>query len=183
MSWLDSPRLIPPAPKKESQWKYITCSTSGGGIEFVASSGGTILFEDPNGKPTYFRYLGIGAGLSPSIKIGKFEVDVPASATFGPTDFPSRGKLFVLDNLSKDELSESDIQGPCAILEVGVGFGAGMSGTMMYVGLDPMMLPLLTSPGYSVAFINSAKGLLIMQGLTKGFQIGGTISVLLGYLH
>jgi hypothetical protein len=56
---------------------------------------------------------------------------------------------------------------------------------MMFVGLDPWFIPFLLSPNpqYNQAFINSAKGLLIMEGVNEGVQAGVGIAGLIGYLQ
>lgn len=177
MSW-----LVPPVIKNESKWKFNTFGTGGVGVGFVAASGGTIVLDDPSGKSVDFWYGGAGAGVSIGLKIGKFKVDLPGTATVGPKSFPSTGKMYVLDNLENDELSKDDIQGPCAFFEAGGGVVVGASGTAMYVGLDAKLMPMLALPGYGQVFINSAKGLLLMAGVNEGFQAGAGAAGLVGYL-
>jgi hypothetical protein len=171
--------------KKESKWKFDTFGTFGGGMGFVAGSSGTIVLDDPTGKRVDFWFRGIGAGLStPRIKIGNFKMETPGSLTVGPTVAPSMGKLFVLYNLEKDELDQSDIKGPCMFFEAGGGLGVGVSGTMMFVGLDPWFIPFLLSPNpqYNQAFINSAKGVLFMGGVSAYYLPSVGAAVLIGYL-
>lgn len=178
MSW-----FFPPKIKKASAWSFDTFGSSGANVGVFAGSLGTVVLKNPQGKSVNFWYGGFGAGLGFGLKLGKLKIKLRASANVGPTAFRSTGKLYILDNLDHDELSKSDIQGPCAFFEVGGGLIGGGSGTAMLVGLDPKFLPMLTNPLLTQVLVNSGKGLLLMAGFNVGMQAGGGGSALLGFLH
>lgn len=179
---------------KQSGWEFVTFGSGGLSVGFVAAEGGTVVLKDLSGEERQFYYGGAGGGLSAGLKIpkiGKVRIKSRAgdiTGNVGPTAFPSTGALFVTDNCSGDDLTESEIQGPCAFIDVGAGLIAGASGTAMAVGLNPLYLMALAAGPMATPFaaqllISSAKGVLLMAGLNVGIQaqIGG--AALLGYLH
>lgn len=180
--------------KKQSAWEFVTFGSGGLSVGFVAAEGGTVVLKDLSGTERQFFYGGAGAGLSAGLKIpkiGKVRVKSRAgdiTGNVGPTAFPSTGALFVTDNCEGSDLTESEIQGPCAFIDVGAGLIAGASATAMAVGLNPLYLAALAAGpvGAQLAsqlMISSAKGVLLMAGANVGLQaqIGG--AALLGYLH
>ena len=194
--------------KKESAWQFVTSSTGGVGIEFVAAEGGTLYFKDPGGAADYFVYGAAGAGLTYGFKlpkIGKLNVQIPkirgksVGGIVAPAAFPNAGKLYILDSFKGDELAESDIQGVCMFLEIGGGVIAGVSGTAMLVGMSPAWLAAavaasgaspIAGPIAPIAnmyvwqrLTETATGLLVMGGLNVGVQAGIGGAAFLGGLY
>ena len=132
--------------KKPSAWQFVTSSTGGVGVEFVAAEGGKIFLQNPQGVTESFYYGAAGVGISAGLKlpkIGKLQINVKGKGVAGviaPASFPNGGKLYVLDNFDGDELATSDIQGVCMFVEVGGGLVAGVSATAMLVGMNPAWL-------------------------------------------
>lgn len=177
--------LIAPV-RKVSAWQFITFGSGGLSIGIFAASGGKMILKDPSGKEHTFIYGGAGAGLSLGAKLpklGKMKVPTPTGAG-GPTSFPSTGMVLANKDLPGGDLKKSDIQGLCTFVEVGGGFITGGSGTAMLVGLNPLLLPLITTlPGVgSQLFTNSAKGMIMMAGLNIGVQAQVGVSGYIGYL-
>lgn len=177
--------------KKTSAWSFNTFGSGGLSLGLISVSGGEIVLNDPAGAATTFYYGGGGGGVSLGLKlpkIGKVQIETSKGAvtgSAGPTAFPSTGQLYITDNFSAAEFTKSDIQGVCAFAEVGGGIIGGGSGIAMFIGVNPLNVPLAISiPGWGAKkLLNSARGLLLMAGANAGIQaqIGGAIY--LGYLH
>ncbi len=187
--------------EKESTWEFNTFGSGGIGLGIVAAEVGTVVLKNPTtGLDESFYYGGAGPGISFGLKkipkIGKLEIpitkNVGLTGAVGPTAFPSRGIVYVTEVLGGSDLTTSDIQGPCAFIEVGGGIIGGGSGCAMLFGLDlARVAGVILNPGIAftltagtVKFIlDSAKGVLLMAGLNVGIQaqIGGAIYF--GYLH
>ncbi len=183
--------------KKESAWKFNTSSTAGIGVEFVVAEGGSIFLKDPSGNDAVFRYGGAGAGLSFGFKLPKFgKIDFKflgktVGGAIAPAAFPNTGILYVLDSFKGDELTRSDITGVCIFAEAGLGFFAGVSGTVMLLGMDPILLAAaVAASGVNPALgayvddrlLQSSKAVLLMAGLNVGLIAGGGAAALLGGL-
>ena len=72
--------------KNESAWQFVTSSTGGIGVEFVAAEGGKIYLQNPQGQAVTFYYGAAGAGLAAGLKlpkIGKLEVKVKGKGVVG----------------------------------------------------------------------------------------------------
>jgi hypothetical protein len=184
--------------KGESAWQFVTSSTGGIGVEFVAAEGGKIFLNNPQGKQITFYYGSAGVGLSAGLKlpkIGKVQVNVKGRSVVGaiaPAAFPNGGKLYILDTFAGTELTEKDIQGVCAFLEIGGGIIAGVSATAMLVGMNPIWLAglgLAAAAGpagmiyLDYRLLRSATGLLVMGGLNAGIQAGAGVGAFLGGLY
>ena|SRR5437660_5829165 len=185
--------------KKESAWQFVTSSTGGFGIEFVAAEGGALYLKDPSGKPDSFYYGSAGLGLAIGFKlpkIGKLNVRIRGKSVGGavaPAFLPNAGKLYVLDGCQRNELTESDIQGVCMFLEIGGGVILGVSATAMLVGMNPAWLATAIAaglPGGAVVtmygyqrLLDTATGLLIMGGMNAGVQAGVGGAAFLGGLY
>jgi hypothetical protein len=179
--------------KKASAWKFVTFGSGGLSLEFVAAEGGQAILQDPKGVQDAFTYGGIGAGLSLGLKIpkiGKLRIPTKRGALtggVGPTAFPSTGEVFITSSFSGNELSRSDIQGVCAFVEAGGGLLGGGSGTAMLLNLNARLLPLVLAPVVgslgTQLFLNSAKGILLMAGLSVGLQAQVGVAAYLGYLR
>jgi hypothetical protein len=174
---------------KKSAWQFVTFGSGGIGVAFVVGGGGQVVLADPSGINYTFTYGGIGVGLSAGLKIpklGKIQIPTPkgpATGAVGPMAFPSTGTVFCDGSLPGGDLTKSDIQGLCMFAEVGGGLIAGASGTSLFVGLNPLLLPTLSIPGVSQLFINSARGMILMAGANVGIQAQIGASVSLGYLN
>lgn len=170
--------------KGPSKWKFETSSTGGFGIEFVAVEGGTIYLKDPMGRNQAFRYGSAGAGLAWGLKLpklGKLELKVKGrnvGAAVAPASFPNAGLLYVMDSFKPDDFSRSDITGACVFVEAYGGLVAGYTGTAMLFGINPFWLatmllggPVASAPSL-LPLINSARGMLLMRGLSVGSVAG-----------
>ncbi len=175
---------------RPSAWQFVTFGSGGLSLGVVAAEGGTVVLQSPSNREETFYYGGVGAGLSVGLRIpriGRVQINTPRgplTGSGGPTAFPSTGRLLITDSFHGQELALSDIQGPCLFTEVGGGILAGASACAMYVGINPLVLPLLSMPSFGPQLvINSANGLLLMAGVNVGLQaqIGGAIY--LGYLR
>ena len=170
--------------KGESDWQFVTSSSGGIGVEFIAVEGGKIWLQDPDGNVITYYYAGAGAGLTAGFKlpkIGKIQVKVRGKSVGGivaPSSFPNGGKLYVLESFDGDELSSSDLTGVCMFAEVGGGLFAGGSATAMLLGMDPVWLgailatPWVSSPFFMTKLARSATALLVMAGINVGIQAG-----------
>ena len=181
-------RLTTPV-RKVSAWQFVTFGSGGLSVGILAGGGGQMILKDPSGTDQTFTYGGVGAGLSAGLKIpklGKIQVPTPkgpATGSAGPMAFPSTGMVLANTDLPGGDLTKSDIRGLCIFAEVGGGIIIGGSGTSMFIGLDPILLPMVSLPGIGPQiFLNSAKGMILMAGVNAGVQaqIGGTIYI--GYL-
>jgi len=170
--------------KGQSKWQFVTSSTGGLGVEFVAVEGGAIYLTDPAKKAQTFRYGSAGAGLAWGLKlpkIGKLEVKVRGKSIGGvvaPAAFPNAGALYVMESFKGDDFTRSDITGACVFVEVYGGLILGYSGTAMLFGVSPAWLsavllggPLGSGPAL-LPMLHSARGLLLMRGLSVGL-VGG----------
>ena len=55
-----------------SACSFVTSSTGGIGVEFVAVSGGAVYLLDPRGAPVTLHYGGFGAGLQAGAGVAAF---------------------------------------------------------------------------------------------------------------
>jgi hypothetical protein len=180
--------------KKESAWRFLTSSSGGIGVEFVAAEGGSIYFQDPNGVTVTYRYGAAGAGVSAGLKlpkIGKLQFKGKSvGAAVAPAAFPNVGKLYILDSFPGDELSRSDITGVCMFAEVGGGVVVGGAGYAMLLGMSPLWLaaqassaimpPVMLYADYQM--LQSATAVLFMAGLNAGLIAGIGAAVFVGGL-
>jgi hypothetical protein len=175
--------------KKPSAWQFVTSSSGGLGVEFVAAEGGRIYFQDPDGASCYFTYGAAGVGLSAGLKlpkIGKLELKGKSiGGAIAPASFPNAGKMYILESFGGDELKRSDISGVCMLAEVGGGIVAGGSATAMLLGMNPIWLAGLVGPFTIYAdsmLIQSATAVLVMAGVNVGLTAGAGAAVFLGGL-
>jgi hypothetical protein len=188
--------------KKESAWTFKT-SGSGGVAAALSVEGGVIVLKDPKNNLVRFYYGAVGCGPSGRLKL-PFKIKVPRyllkiiyrifgnrkySRAVAPTVFKSWGWVFITDTFKGDELSVSDINGPCAFFEAGAGEVVGGAAYAMLLGMDPKLAAkylqavITQSPSavyYAVKMLLSATGLLIMGGFNVSFGWGA--GVYLGYL-
>lgn len=183
---------------KESAWQFITSSSGGIGVEFVAAEGGAIYLNDPRKARQTFTYGAAGVGLSCGLKlpkIGKIELPKLQGKSVGgvaaPSAFPNAGKIYILDSFSGNELSRSDITGVCMFVEVGGGFIAGASATGMVLGMDAVWLAgtLATievcqdlAMYAAQRLLELATAILVMAGVNAGLQAGAGGAAFLGAL-
>lgn len=175
--------------KKKSAWYFKTCGGAGLSIGVVSATGGWIILGDPSQTEIRFDYGGIGGGWAWGIKLPKIKsikINTRAGELSGvasPSSFKSVGEILITTSFSRDELSRSDIQGLCAFIEAGAGLIGGGYGTVMLLGLDPLLLAIASMPGGMTLLLNSAKGMLLMSGVNVGLQAGIGIAGYFGYLH
>lgn len=191
---------IIPLPVNASHWQYVTASSGGVTVAFVAGSGGSITLQTPEGKNEEFRYGGVGAGVGFGARLprfGKVNLNIKGKSVGGAgalESFPSDGKVFVADSIRDRDLTRDDITGACIFTEVGVGLAVGGSATAMLFGLDAKLLALMIALNsnpltqiYSSTVVQrqlmqSAKGALVMAGMNLGLQAGGGAAIYLGAL-
>ena len=179
--------------KKPSEWQFVTSSTGGVGVEFVAVEGGRIWLQDPGGKTETFRYGAAGVGLAAGLKlpkIGKLELKVrgkSVGAALAPASFPNTGKVYVLESFTGNELTKDDITGVCMFAEVYGGLVVGGSATAMIFGMNPIWLAATLIPGpsalASAKLLSTATGVLLMAGVNVGIQGGVGAGIFLGGLY
>jgi hypothetical protein len=176
--------------RKPSAWEFVTSSTGGAGIAFVAADGGQIYFKDPDQNDVSFMFGAAGLGWSAGIKLpklGKLQVrEQGVGGIIAPASFPNWGKLYILDTFDGQELTRRDIRGVCLFVEIAGGVVAGVSATAMLLGMDPMWVPGLAVPIAELVIeyelLRSATGLLIMDGMNAGVQAGAGAGAFLGGL-
>jgi hypothetical protein len=179
--------------KKSSAWQFVTSSTGGVGVEFVALEGGTIWLQDPRSQVVTFHYGSAGVGLAAGLKlpkIGKLELKLRGKTVGGviaPGAFPNTGKVYVLETFSGDELTASDIRGVCAFTEVYGGVIGGGSATAMIFGMNPVWLAVAVAAGPMASLpmmkmLSTATGVLLMAGVNVGIQAGVGAGIFLGGL-
>ena len=180
--------------KKKSAWEFVTSSTGGIGIEFLAAEGGKIYMNDPTGSLKTFDFGVVGLGLSAGFKlpkIGKLHIPIKGKSVAGvgaPASFPNTGQLYVLESFEGDELSFNDICGVCGLVEVGGGLVGGGSATAMLLGMELKWAAGCIAAGPLSTYcymrlIESANALLLMAGTNVGFQAGGGVIGCTGYLR
>jgi hypothetical protein len=184
--------------KKESAWQFITSSSGGIGVEFVAAEGGAIYLSDPRKTRQAFRYGAAGAGISCGLKLPKIgKIDLPkiqgksVGGVAAPAAFTNAGKIYILDSFSDNELSRSDITGVCMFVKVGGGLIGGGSATAMVLGMDAVWLAgtlatIDVSQDLAMyaaqRLLESATAILVMAGFNVGLQAGAGAAGFLGAL-
>jgi hypothetical protein len=176
-----------------SNWKYDTSANASIGLGVAAISGGLISLKDPDKKPHHFHYGGFGVAASVGLSLTKIEFpqtfirNYVASGSGSTSNFPGDSALYMTDSFRGRELSKSDIQGVAAYIELGAAALAGGGGTLMFLGLNPVLvLAAVANPGFAhivTVAIEQAPAILMMWGGSMGPQIGGGVSALLGQLH
>lgn len=186
---------------RPSQWTYETGATGGVSVEFVVASGGTIVLHDPASKEEDFWYGGVGVGIGIGLKIPKIKlpkmtipkIELPkvagreVGAAGSAKSFPSSGAVYMTDAFEKQELTRADIQGGTLYVDAGAGLIVGHAGSAMLLGMNSALLAMgLTNPALSflaIEAVHQAPAVLLMHGWTAGFQAGGGVGLLAGYLH
>ena len=176
-----------------SAWSFVTSSTGGLGLEFVAVSGGAIYLTDPAGAPATLHYGGLGAGLTAGLRlprIGKVKFSVKGrgvGAGVAPASFPNAGRVFITESCPGPELTRDDFRGVTVFVEGGGGLIAGLGGTAMLMGINSAeFLAALALPGGSLLLghaISQARAVLVAGGLNAGLQAGAGIAAFGGYLR
>ncbi len=180
--------------KRESKWKFVTCSSMGASIGdglAVGITSGSITLKDPAEKESEFRYGGVGAGLAAGIKLklGKFNIEAPAaSIPIAPSWFTSHGLVFVTSSCPGQELKRNDLSGPCAFVEIGLGAVVGYSEVGLLAGIqgptgfwEKAVGAILPAAELYFA-ITSARALILMRGWNAGAQLGGGGIAYLGFM-
>ena len=185
--------------KKESKWDFKTNATGGIGAGLAVASGGLIVLTTPNNLLASFHYGGIGVGLSIGGKLPKIpklpKIDLKGRSGSGSTtNFDSHGAVYIMEGCKKDELDATDFEDPCVYLDAGAGAIVGYSGTAMLAGISSMALlkaglagglipGALVDPIVLADVLSTAQALILMRGWNAGLQMGGGVSISIGYLH
>ncbi len=182
--------------KKESKWSFETSESKGVGVSLLVAiqgSKGAFYAHNPVGGLTQFHYadLGVGAG-TPG---GKLPIKLPkeGSVSFSSKDFPSRGKIYILNGFPGDELHSSDLTGICMFTEVSASAVIGGSATAMLLGIHDLerelweelqdLASIFAGPHATARRLikrlpqgdNWAKAILFMGGVNVGIQLGASI--------
>lgn len=174
---------------RDSRWSYNTGATTGLSIGYVIGSGGELILNDPAGTETNFYYGGLGGGLGGGfkqlgkIKLPKLTIGRHSAGGAGSLGaFWSTGGVFMTSAFKGTELTESDLQGATVYVDAGAGILAGVSASVMLLGIDP--LPLLMGGTYFAQdAIRRAPAVLVMYGVNIGPQFGWGVGGLIGYLR
>lgn len=183
---------------RRSAWKYTGSTTGGISVGILATQGGVLHFTNPAGQPTSFRFGTLGAGLSIGTDLLK-AVFIPSGAhSFSPLSFIDRGRLYIVGSRVAGDLTAHDIRGYCGLVTVGGGFLAGVSGSVMLLGMDTRLFalcaaaaasPLIVPGGISSQLgtfypqlLASAKAMLLMGSAGATGAVGGGVTGLSGYL-
>ncbi|WP_174279464.1 hypothetical protein [Sphingomonas bacterium] len=192
--------IYPPTTvKRRSRWTFTTSGTGGLGIEFVATSGGTVVLADPEGVERRFSYGAAGLGLSIGIrkipKIGRINpgrldphgLSDHVGGNIAPEAFWNHGAVYVMGDCPHDELAIDDFKGICSVVDAGAGLILGYSGSAMLVGIDPMWLAI-TAAMHSSPVLGllapplRCRGMILSRGWNVGVQASAGITGQLGYM-
>jgi outer membrane protein OmpA-like peptidoglycan-associated protein len=133
--------------KGPSNWHYAT----GGGQNVSVDTGlgpslsaaaGHLTLTSPEGNDYtfHFKVCGGGAGVGSLKKLGP----ISSSQSFEAMWSQGLGKHDILigEGVTARELSPTDFEGFCIVQEASLSFGAGVSGTLFYLGIPLSRLPL-----------------------------------------
>lgn len=179
---------------RKSRWLYKSSATGGATIGFVAGSGGTITLTSPYQVFHTYSFAGAGFGFGAGARLprfGKVNLNIKGRSIGGAgatESFLSYGLVFASDNIIKRDLSPADFRGPCLYVEAGFGVAAGISGSALLFGLDPLrlaaLIPMAASPlSANLAIqllIESANGAILMAGANVGAQLGAGTAAYIG---
>ncbi|SIT42943.1 conserved membrane hypothetical protein [Paraburkholderia piptadeniae] len=176
-----------------SKWTFDTSAGLGLGFGVLAMSGGMISLKDPGNKPHHFHYGGFGIGFSRGLSLKKIEIPESIVQNYVPSgsgslaSFPSTGIVYMTKAFKRTELTEADICGMAAYVEIGGGVVAGYAGTLMFLGLNQsLVLPAFEFPQFAhllYVAISQAPAVLFMRGASMGPQAGVGVNGMLGMLH
>lgn len=174
--------------KGESAWSFVTSSTGGAGLGFVAGQGGKLYLRDPKGNDVTLGMGALGIGASEGIKlpkIGKLEIrGKSVGGAVAPASFPNAGKIYVLGSAPGKELTRDDLTGPCVFVEASAGMGVGASASAMYLGVHPVELFWgSASPLPKDNICDTARACLLVAGLNVGIQAGAGIAAFFGAVY
>lgn len=174
--------------RKWSAWTYDTSWSLGGGGGPVAGEMGEICLFDPAHTRRSFKYAVAGLGASSSIKLTlpfKLKLELPKlrgvelAGAGAAQFFYSAGRIGIVESFDGDELAEDDVRGVATLVELAGGVVAGVSCTVMLLGMDPKWAvagsvagPAL-GPYPTLMLLSSAKAVLLMHGVNAGVQAGG----------
>ena len=124
--------------RNESDWTFNTSSSvSGGGPVYgplgFTESQATLVFNSPDGAIVEFEYWSAG----PSLGIG-----FPVSLTGSTRGDFSTGVIYVSSSFSGSELSIEDFKGFTLLEEASAGVWDGHSGTIMFLGIPWIHMPM-----------------------------------------
>jgi len=169
--------------KKQSAWQFDTSSTVGLSAGLVAGGAGALYLKDPRGQDVTIHYVGVGAALG-------FGLDTPGNVgnSIAPASFPNAGTVLILESFADNELSRSDLTGPCSVLEVSGAFFVGGSASVLLLGMSYLRAPIdrlaffggfLTQLVIDELWEVSASAMIVLGGATV--SVGASISGLNGY--
>jgi hypothetical protein len=126
--------------RNQSAWTFSTSSSvSGGGPVYgplgYTTSQVTLVFTAPDGAIVEFEYWSAG----PSVGLPK---SFPSSLTGSTRGDFSTGVIYVSSSFSGSELSIEDFKGFTLIEEASVGVWDGHSGTIMFLGVPLIHMPM-----------------------------------------
>lgn len=177
-----------------SKWTFDTSAGVDVGLGAAAFSGGMISLKDPNNKAHHLHYGGFGAGLSVGARLTKISVpdtlarNYDLSGSGSTPDFYSKGQVFMTEAFKGHELTLVDLQGAALYVEAGLALIAAAGFTVMYLGIDPIILeaavmaPMVSSMIIDLA-ISQARAVLTMRAAGMGPQVGDGFSGLIGLLR
>ncbi|QYE36141.1 hypothetical protein KZX46_09495 [Polymorphobacter sp. PAMC 29334] len=181
-----------------SKWAFKTSGSGGFSIDIVAATGGIVELFDPTGKEQHFYYGGVGAGIStPGLKVpklgsvvGRLLTSRALNGSGGTTGMWNTGTVYKTAVVGNRELTRGDFTGGAVLADLGVSTPIkGLVGTVMLVGLDPlMMISLLTNPLIVLAELLLGRGpalapkaMIDILGDSRGLVAGGNAYV--GYMR
>ena len=154
-----------------------------------------MTLRDPTGSSVDFYYVSAGPALSAGIRLPagiKLPKDLTVVFSPGFSFPPSSRQIFLLDSLPGYDLSRSDITGACILLEASGGAFIGGSGTVMFLGVDPLLVSALLNRKQELAedearillyrALPQANAVLVTYGLDFGLQADVGVDLLLGVI-
>jgi outer membrane protein OmpA-like peptidoglycan-associated protein len=128
--------------RNQSAWTFASSSSVSGNVshpvyKFISVGGGkgTLVFTSPDGATVEFQYVSAGAGVGTP-------KGSPVNLSGSTQDYKSGGLVFLSSTFSGSELSIQDFTGFTLIQEASLGYGGGLSGAIMLLGIPPEALPL-----------------------------------------
>ena len=128
-------------PGERSKWTFDTSSGFSALIDVVAVETGTFILDRPDGRAVSFNYNGGGLGVGdrfrnvphPAIPLGGGK---SASGLGSSEQNDSRGVVWKTRDFQRPELELDDFIGPCLFIEGGLSMFAGVTGSVMALGVN-----------------------------------------------
>ncbi|MDR5838560.1 hypothetical protein [Caballeronia sp. LZ034LL] len=168
---------------RKSTWRYETGALQSMSIGPFSAVRGVVVLSSPDGRKHKYNEVSFGFNVGKRIPV-KFQLpDIPlphaafkgngVTGSGSTIDFDGGGVVFMTPTFQGDELSTDDFSGAANSIEGGGGLLVAYGYTFLFTGMpQAVLLAGLSNPAFLGIALRTAKGLIIIRGISEGLIDG-----------